>query len=87
MRWIMRDEYDFSEATRGPVISAGRGKKRVTIRLDEDILSWFKEQVHAAGGGHYQTLINRALREFVEQQREPLEETLRRVIREELRTA
>lgn len=81
----MRKEYDFSQAKRGPVIPVSSGKARITIRLDEDLLEWFKEQVHAAGGGNYQTLINGALREYVEGKREPLEETLRRVIREELR--
>jgi hypothetical protein len=53
--------------------------------LDDDLVEWFKGQVHAAGGGNYQTLINVALREHVARKREPLEETLRRVIREELR--
>lgn len=81
----MRDEYDFSNARRGPVIPVPPGKARITIRLDEDLIQWFKDQVHAAGGGNYQTLINSALREYVEGQHEPLEETLRRVIREELR--
>lgn len=63
-----------------------QGKARITIRLDEDVLQWFKDQVHAAGGGNYQTLINTALRNYVETKRESLEETLRRVMREELRT-
>jgi uncharacterized protein (DUF4415 family) len=81
----MRKEYDFSKARRGPVAPVPTGKTRITIRIDDDVLRWFKEQVHAAGGGNYQTLINEALREHVRRQREPLEETLRRVIREELR--
>jgi uncharacterized protein (DUF4415 family) len=81
----MRKEYDFSRAKRGPVISIPLGKTRITIRLDDDLVEWFKGQVHAAGGGNYQTLINGALREYVDKKREPLEETLRRVIREELR--
>jgi uncharacterized protein (DUF4415 family) len=63
------------------------GKTRITIRLDDDVVQWFKDQVHAAGGGNYPTLINATLRELVERRREPLEETLPRVIREELRTA
>lgn len=83
----MRKEYDFSQAKRGPVLPTAPGKLRITIRLDEDILRWFKAQVHAAGGGNYQTLINAALREHIDRRREPLEATLRRVIREELRTA
>src|SRR5262249_41818027 len=81
----MRKEYDFSRAKRGPVVPVPPGKTRITIRLDDDLIEWFKGQVHAAGGGNYQTLINVALREFVDRKREPLEETLRRVIREELR--
>jgi uncharacterized protein (DUF4415 family) len=81
----MRKEYDFSKAKRGPVVPVPPGKTRITIRLDEDLVQWFKDQVHAAGGGNYQTLVNVALREYVERKREPLEETLRRVIREELR--
>lgn len=59
-------------------------KVRITLRLDSDIVSWFKEQVTQTGGGNYQGLINDALRKYIENQREPLEETLRRVIREEL---
>jgi uncharacterized protein (DUF4415 family) len=81
----MRKEYDFSQAKRGAVVPIPPGKARITIRLDEDLLQWFKDQVHAAGGGNYQTLINAALRDYVEAKRESLEETLRRVIREELR--
>lgn len=81
----MRKEYDFSRAQRGPVVPVPSGKTRITIRLDDDLVEWFKGQVHEAGGGNYQTLINVALREYVARKREPLEETLRRVIREELR--
>lgn len=58
---------------------------KVTIRLDEDVLEWFRNQVDQAGGGNYQSLINQALRDFMARSREPLESTLRRVIREELR--
>ena len=63
--------------------NAVQEKVRITLRLDSDIVSWFKEQVKT-GGGNYQGLINDALRRYIENQREPLEETLRRVIREEL---
>jgi uncharacterized protein (DUF4415 family) len=59
-------------------------KARITIRLDADTIRWFKEQVRQAGGGSYQNLINRALRDYIERQREPLEDTLRQVLREEL---
>ena len=81
----MRKEYDFSKAKRGPVIPPAQGKSRVTIRLDNGTLDWFREQVEAAGGGNYQTLINQALQEYISRKREPLESTIRRVIREELR--
>lgn len=80
----MKREYDFSKGKRGPVIQAPPGKTRITIRIDDDILDWFRAQVHTAGGGNYQTLINQALREHMESKKESLEETLRRVLREEL---
>ncbi len=83
----MNDEHDFSAAKRGPVVKAPSGKTRITIRIDDDVLAWFKEQVNLAGGGNYQTLINQALREFIESKNEPLEAILRRVIREEMRTS
>jgi hypothetical protein len=57
------------------------GKTRITIRLDDGVLQWFRGQVRSSGGS-YQTLINLALRDHIAQ--EPLEATLRRVIREEL---
>ena len=78
----MKKSYDFSNARRGPVIRTPKGKTRITIRIDDDVLEWFRKQVHAAGGGNYQTMMNRALREHMEQQVEPLEQTLRRVLRE-----
>jgi uncharacterized protein (DUF4415 family) len=80
----MKREYDFSKARRGAVVSVPKGKTRITIRLDDEILAWFKEQVEQAGGGNYQTLINEVLRQHVRHAKEPLEKTLRRVIREEL---
>ena len=83
----MKKQYDFSKARRGPVLKVPRGKSRITIRLDEDILDWFRQQVDDAGGGSYQNLINRALRQYVEQSKEPLEIILRRIVREELRRA
>jgi uncharacterized protein (DUF4415 family) len=83
----MKREYDFSSARRGTVVPAQAGKTRITIRLDNEVLAWFKEQVHKAGGGNYQSLINAALHEHVEARREALETTLRRVIREELKRA
>ncbi len=81
----MRREYDFSKAKRGAVLESEPGKTRITIRIDDDVLDWFRDQANEAGGGNYQTMMNAALREFVSQRREPLEKTLRRVIREELK--
>jgi hypothetical protein len=83
----MRKNYDFRHAKRGAVLATPPGKSRITIRLDDTVLDWFRDQVEQAGGGNYQTLINHALREHIERRREPLETTLRRVIREELREA
>ena len=82
----MKREYDFKNGKRGAVIEAPKGKTRITIRIDDDIIEWFRQQVHTAGGGNYQTLINMALREYINSKRESLEDTLRHVIREELST-
>jgi len=81
----MSEEYDFSKGKRGPVIPVPQGKTRITIRLDDDVLEWFRAQVHAAGGGNYQSLMNLALREHIKRSHEPLEEILRRILREEFR--
>lgn len=83
----MRKEYDFTKAKRGPAVPVPPGKTRITIRLDDDVLAWFRHQVHRAGGGSYQSLINQALRDYVATSGEPLEEKLRRVVREELERA
>jgi uncharacterized protein (DUF4415 family) len=78
--------YNFTKGKRGPVLPVPPGKERITIRLDADLLEYFREQVERAGGGNYQTLINNALRAYIQGGQKPtLEETLRRVIREELR--
>ena len=80
----MEADYDFSRGKRGAIDPTPPGKTRITIRLDDEILEWFRDQAHKAGGGNYQTMINEALRQHIQQSREPLEETLRRVLREEL---
>ena len=79
-------EYDFDNAEQGAVVKPSPGKTRITIRVDTDVLNWFRGQVHEAGGGNYQTLINEALREHIRYRDDMFERTLRRVIREELRT-
>lgn len=80
----MKAEYDFSKGKRGRVGRTAGSKERITIRIDRDILAWFRKQVHDAGGGNYQTLINRALRSVKEGTSPALERTLRKVIREEV---
>lgn len=80
----MKSEYDFSTGKRDALARMPKGKTRITIRIDQDILAWFRGAAHDQGGGSYQTLINAALRDHVEARREHLEQTLRRVIREEL---
>ena len=79
----MKREYDFSKGKRGAVLPSP-AKTRITIRLDDDVLRWFREQAHVSGGGSYQAMINGALREFITARKEPIEETMRRVLREEL---
>jgi uncharacterized protein (DUF4415 family) len=81
----MKKQYDFSKGKRGAVIAPVAGKTRITIRLDDEILDWFRSEVHKGGGGNYQTLINKALRESITQQRESIEEVVRRVVREEVK--
>lgn len=85
----MKKQYDFSQGKRGRIAPAEpepRGKSRITIRLDEDVLDHFLQQAEAAGGKvGYQTLINQALRRHIENQSPKLEDTLRRIVREELR--
>ena len=84
----MKDSYDFSQGKRGRVVlepPQEPGKVRITIRLDEDLLDYFGVIADASGGKTgYQTLINSALREYVEGKTPRWEETLRRIIREEM---
>jgi hypothetical protein len=88
----MRDEYDFSKAKRGAVISTP-GKTRITIMLDDEVIEHFRNQAEADGVG-YQTLINALLRKSAlgvgtrKTDNKPLTvATLRRVLREELHTS
>jgi translation elongation factor EF-4 len=82
----MKKDYDFSKAKRGAVIPMPAGKTRITIRIDDDVLDSFRQAVHRAGGGNYQTLMNQALRAYVARQegRKEMEDAIRRVVREEL---
>ncbi len=79
----MKKEYDFSSGKRGPVIQQ-QGKSRITIYLDNVVLEEFRERADTAGSG-YQTMINEALREYLDKKQEPIiEAVLRKVVREEL---
>jgi uncharacterized protein (DUF4415 family) len=83
----MNATYDFSKARRGAVVAPSGNKVRITIRLDRDIIEWFKSKVESKGGGNYQTSINDALRAYTQHQDESLEKILRRVVREEIKKA
>lgn len=86
----MKNRYDFSKGKRGRVVPAEpepEGKVRITIRLDQDILDRFFHMAEASGGTTgYQTLINAALREYLDGRAPQIEDTLRRIIREELKS-
>ena len=60
------------------------GKTRITIRIDDEILDWFRDKVDEQGGGSYQTMMNDALREYIRRSDDSIEEKLRHVVREEL---
>jgi uncharacterized protein (DUF4415 family) len=80
----MKKEYNFKKGKRGAVISP-RGKTRITLYLDDDILEVFRKRADKAGMG-YQTVINQVLREFVGKKKQPIDEAaLRRILREELK--
>lgn len=79
----MLEEYDFSKGKRGPVIPQ-RGKTRITIMIDKDILEWFRDEAEREGRG-YQTAINQALRNYIKQDKRPIQEIVREAVRNELR--
>ncbi len=82
----MKKEYDFSKGKRGPVIRQ-RGKTRITIHLDDEVLEAFRERADATGRG-YQTMINEALREHLGRSGDRIDaDTIRRIVREEVRKA
>jgi uncharacterized protein (DUF4415 family) len=79
----MLKEYDFSKGKRRAVIPQ-KGKTRITIFIDTDILEWFRDQAEREGRG-YQTEINRALRNYTKQDRRPIQDIVKEVVRKELR--
>ncbi len=80
----MKEEYDFSKGKRGAIVPTPAGKTRITIRLDNDIIEWFRSQVESKGGGNYQTMINSALGEYMGNRGEVFEKVIRRIIKEEI---
>ena len=87
----MKDHYDFSKGTRGRIVPPApgpEGKVRITIRLDQDVVDRFFQMAEASGGAAgYQTLINAALRDYLDGKAPRFEDTLRRIIREELKSS
>lgn len=82
----MKTEYDMTKAKRGSVIGT-RGKTRITIYLDDEVLAAFRQQAESQGKG-YQTLINEVLLQASAQKTAPVtEESLRKILREELHAA
>jgi uncharacterized protein (DUF4415 family) len=77
------EEYDFSKGKRGAVIP-NKGKTRITIFIDTDILEWFRDQAEREGQG-YQTAINQALRNYIKQDRRPIQDIVREVVKKEIR--
>ncbi|MEG5137660.1 MULTISPECIES: hypothetical protein [unclassified Microcoleus] len=45
----METKYDFSRGKRGAIDPTLPGKTRIAIWLDDEVLAWFREQVHLAG--------------------------------------
>lgn len=79
----MKKEYNFENARRGQVVPT-KGKTRITMYLDTDVLEEFRQRADKTGYG-YQTMINEALREYLTKSGKPLdEEVIRQVVREEL---
>mgnify|MGYP001559104547 FL=1 len=75
-------DIDFSRARRGPAVRPEPGKTKISIRLDNTVLEYFRGVVDKAGGGNYQTLMNEALLEYVH--RRSTLDVVRQVVREAL---
>ena len=85
MKKVAAERYrdiDFSRAKRGAVVKPEPGKTKISIRLTNAVLEYFRDQVDKAGGGNYQTLINDALLEHIH--RSSALDVVRQVVREEL---
>ena len=79
----MRSEYDFSKGARGAIVKQ-TGKTRISIFIDNSILEEFKTRAERAGSG-YQTMMNEALRTYLQNEEKPLTASaLRQVLRQEM---
>lgn len=83
----MKANYNFSKARRGAVAPSMGNKVRITIRIDRDIVDWFRAKVEKQGSGNYQSLLNDALRAHIGQKDQSLEKLLRKVVRDEIKKA
>jgi uncharacterized protein (DUF4415 family) len=82
----MKKQCDFATAKRDAV-DPEKGKTRISIYIDNDVLEQFRQRADASARG-YQTMMNEALREYLGKSPRPVDETtLRRILREELKTA
>ena len=75
-------DIDFSRSRRGAVVRPEPGKTKISIRLDNAVIEFFRSTVERAGGGNYQTLINDALLAHIH--RHSTLDAVRQVVREEL---
>lgn len=91
----MSDEFDFSRARKATTVphlaalraAASKGKTRISIMLDNDVIDAFRIRAEARGTG-YQTAINEALRAALTPENAPVTlGQLRAMLREELRHA
>jgi uncharacterized protein (DUF4415 family) len=85
MKKVVAEPYrdiDFSSAKRGAVIPVEPGKTKISIRIDNTVIDYFRAQVDRAGSGNYQTLMNDALVAFIQQR--SVIDAVRQVVREEL---
>ena len=85
MKKVVAEPYrdiDFSSAKRGPVIPIEAGKTKISIRIDNAVIDYFRGQVEQANSGNYQTLMNDALVAFIQQK--SVIDAVRQVVREEL---
>lgn len=88
MKKIVAEPYrdiDFSNAKQGAVIKPGVGKVKISIRLDNNVIEYFRSLVESNGEGNYQTLINDALVAYIQQR--SILDAVRQVVREELSPA